>query len=147
MCSGYHQESGRAGRDGRDADIVLYFSRADVAKTRSMLEQAAEEAGPAGKQQLRHNKASLEAVTAYADNLMVCRRVLLLQHFGERFNPQECKGIALPCVHTRSALETLSDNFAIDFTALHVEMHDHAMQEGDLQGHCLITALRIFRDL
>jgi len=92
VSAGYHQESGRAGRDGRDADIVLFFSWADFIKSRSMLEQSAADAGAGGQAQLQHNEKTLHAVAAYAENFTDCRRVLLLKHFGEKFNPQACNG-------------------------------------------------------
>ena len=100
--AGYHQESGRAGRDGETSDIVLYFTRGDVNKARSLLESAAEEVGQAGPQQkakatvqLKHNMESLNAVAAYAENLSQCRRVLLMRHFGENFEAAKCAGVCL----------------------------------------------------
>lgn len=97
--AGYHQESGRAGRDGKPADVVLYFARGDVAKARSMLETSSDEAGKAGKAQLakataqlRHNMQSLNAVAAYAENRSKCRRVMLMKHFGEDFRVESCAG-------------------------------------------------------
>eukprot|EP00892_Ulva_mutabilis_P008652 jgi/Ulvmu1/6159/UM028_0015.1 len=95
---GYHQESGRAGRDGRDADIVLYFTPADVCKARAMLQSSAAEAGQAGLMQLEHNEATLNAMAAYADNDTICRRVLLLGHFGEHFDRTACNGTCDVCV-------------------------------------------------
>lgn len=93
VFSGYHQESGRAGRDGRDADIVLYFSRADVTKARSLLEPDPETTGRVCQEQLNRTRASLDAMVAYADNLLLCRRVLLLRHFGEEFDAHHCNGV------------------------------------------------------
>lgn len=97
---GYHQESGRAGRDGKPSDIVLYFTRGDVQKARSMLESSAEEVAQAGEQQrtkataqLKHNMESLNAVAGYGENLSTCRRVLLMRHFGEEFDYVKCAGV------------------------------------------------------
>lgn len=40
---GYHQETGRAGRDGKEATCVLFYSYADVQRMRHMLKTSAEE--------------------------------------------------------------------------------------------------------
>jgi superfamily II DNA helicase RecQ len=92
--AGYHQESGRAGRDGKESHIVLYFSRKDLTKARDLLENAASEvpenARAAAERQLQHNKASLDAVASYAQGASECRRVLLMRHFGEHFDAKLC---------------------------------------------------------
>jgi superfamily II DNA helicase RecQ len=80
---------------------VLYFARGDVQKARSLLELAAQEVGQAGayqkrkaEEQLKHNMKSMNAVAGYAENLSTCRRVLLMEHFGEKFDPLKCAGMA-----------------------------------------------------
>lgn len=42
---GYHQETGRAGRDGQTAECVLFYTYADASKSRHMLKTSAEENG------------------------------------------------------------------------------------------------------
>src|SRR4029078_5654123 len=43
----YQQETGRAGRDGLEAECALLYSGADVVLARSMIEEGREEAAPA----------------------------------------------------------------------------------------------------
>ena len=42
---GYHQETGRAGRDGGEAHCVLLYSYGDAMKTRDMISKGAKEHG------------------------------------------------------------------------------------------------------
>ena len=60
-----------------------------------MLEEGAAEAGARGAAQLRHNLDSLNAMVDFASDEGTCRRVLLMRHFGEQFDPGLCAG-ALP---------------------------------------------------
>ena len=92
--AGYHQETGRAGRDGKPARIALFYSRGDATKARQMLQEGASAAGATRKahEQLAHNLESLNAMVAFADEVTECRRVMLMRHFGEEFDPGQCGG-------------------------------------------------------
>ena len=71
----FYQEIGRAGRDGSPADTVLFYSFADVATYKEMLN----EAKPAN---LGVQLAKLERIQQYAD-ANTCRRRILLSYFSE----------------------------------------------------------------
>ena len=71
----YYQEIGRAGRDGTQAETVLFYSYADVSNIKSIFER-----GDTANVELR--LAKLDRMYRYATAL-VCRRKVLLSYFGE----------------------------------------------------------------
>lgn len=79
---GYYQETGRAARDGDDADTVLFYGPADIASIRWQIGQieAPEERARA--------EARLREILRYV-SAQVCRRTQLLAHFGEHY-PGSC---------------------------------------------------------
>ncbi|MBE8168038.1 MAG: DNA helicase RecQ [Shewanella sp.] len=72
----YYQETGRAGRDGLDAEALLLFDPADIGRVRHLIEQS--EPGP---QQLVESH-KLNSMAAFAE-AQTCRRQVLLHYFDE----------------------------------------------------------------
>ena len=78
---GYYQETGRAGRDGAPAEAWLAYGLGDVVTLRQMIE-----ASESGEERKRVERRKLDALLGYCESTR-CRRVQLLQYFGETYQP------------------------------------------------------------
>ncbi len=92
----YQQESGRAGRDGLEAECVLIASGADFLKWRVMLEKNGEMSDA--------RRALLRDMERYAASVG-CRHKRLVGYFGEQFTKDDCGA----CDYCLGELETMAD--------------------------------------
>jgi ATP-dependent DNA helicase RecQ len=74
---GYYQETGRAGRDGEQADAWLAYGLGDAVLLGRMIEE-----GDAGEERKRLERRKLDALIGYCESTG-CRRQTLLAYFGE----------------------------------------------------------------
>jgi ATP-dependent DNA helicase RecQ len=78
---GYYQETGRAGRDGLPADAWMTYGLGDVVQLRRLIEQS-----EANEEFRRISFAKLDALLGLCETAG-CRRVRLLDYFGEASQP------------------------------------------------------------
>ena len=96
----YQQESGRAGRDGLEAECVLVYSTADFMKWRLMLERNGELTDASRK--------LLRDMERYAASVG-CRHKHLVSYFGESYSRAECSA----CDYCLDELETVADSIVV----------------------------------
>ena len=83
----YYQESGRAGRDGDEAECILYFSPGDIRAAEFLIQQKIDPiSGEPLIEEQRIARQQLRQVLRYAESAE-CRRAIQLAYFGESFAP------------------------------------------------------------
>ena len=84
----YQQETGRAGRDGLDAECVLFHSAGDARRWDLLLKRNAEESEQSGPA-LRAQLELLDEIESFCA-LRVCRHRALSAHFGQPYEAESC---------------------------------------------------------
>ncbi len=80
---GYYQETGRAGRDGLQANAWMIYGMGDVVSMRQMLDS-----GEASEERKRLERLKLDALLGYCEST-ACRHQTILRYFGES-HPGAC---------------------------------------------------------
>ena len=144
----YQQESGRAGRDGLEAECVLIYSGADFLKWRVMLERNGELTDA--------RRALLRDMERYAAGVG-CRHRHLVRYFGDEYSRADCGA----CDYCLGELEAIGDATVIArkilscvarvgqrFGAAHVAnvLCGSESEQVSARGHDRLTTYGLMRD-
>ncbi|KAH9171531.1 P-loop containing nucleoside triphosphate hydrolase protein, partial [Lactarius sanguifluus] len=128
----YCQETGRAGRDGEVAECILYYTYYDTQRRMSQINKDKE----IDEEQKNRKRQALYTVNAFCLNEIDCRRMLILNHYTEAFDPASCNGTCDNCASTGEVTELDLTGSATIFVEMIQELQNMCMKiTGPLSVH------------
>jgi len=101
----YQQETGRAGRDGLEAECALLYSAADVILWKSMFERPMDDVAP-DPQFVATAVRHLNDIDRYCSGV-VCRHRALVEYFGQRYSQASCTACDICLGETQDVADAL----------------------------------------
>ncbi|KAI9508471.1 hypothetical protein F5148DRAFT_1195917 [Russula earlei] len=128
----YCQETGRAGRDGKVAECLLYYNYHDIQQKIRQINQDKD----IDDVQKERKKQAVHTLNQFCLNEVDCRRMLLLNHFTEKFDPVMCNATCDNCASTVEVSETDLTTEATYFVKLIQEVQHKCLKiTGPLSIH------------